>query len=215
MIREELRPTFISFILLTLITGVFYPLSVTCVAQVLFKEQANGSLIFKNDKAVGSLLIGQQFDDPKYFWGRVSATSPVPYNAAASSGSNYGPMNADFLKGIDTRIKTIKDADPSNTAPIPVDLVTASGSGLDPHISLAAAYYQIPRIGRVRSLSEDKIKEIISRNTQDRFMGILGEPTVNVLKTNLDLDDLQSGQLQLNKPKMVQNKEEIVNWKKI
>jgi len=188
MIREQLRPTFFAFVLLTLVTGVFYPLAVTGIAQVFFKNQANGSLIYENGKAVGSSLIGQQFDDPKYLWGRLSATGPVPYNAASSSGSNYGPMNDSFLQGVKARVQVIHDADPSNGAPVPVDLVTASGSGLDPHISPAGAYYQAARIARVRGIPEEKVKNILVKNTQGRFLGLLGEPAVNVLKVNLDLD---------------------------
>ena len=189
MIREQLRPTLISFILLTLITGVCYPLAVTGIAQVFFNNQANGSLILKDGKPVGSSLLGQQFDDPKYLWGRVSATTPA-YNASSSSGSNYGPMNADYLKGVEARVKFLRDADPANTAPVPVDLATASGSGLDPHISPAGADYQVSRIARLRDVSEEQVKSIIAKNTQGRFLGILGEPAVHVLKVNLDLDDL-------------------------
>ncbi len=188
MIREQLRPTFFMFILLTLVAGVCYPLFVTGMAQVFFKNEANGSLIIQKGKAVGSSLIGQQFDDPKYLWGRLSATSPMAYNASSSSGSNYGPMNADFLKAVDTRIKQLKDADLSQTRSVPVDLATASGSGLDPQISLAGAYYQAARIAHIRNIPEEKIKEIIKKNTQGRFLGLIGEPTVNVLKVNLDLD---------------------------
>ena len=190
MIREQIRPALISFVLLTLITGVFYPLAVTGVAGVFFKSQAEGSLILQNGKAMGSSLIGQQFDDPKYLWGRLSATSPA-YNAASSSGSNYGPMNADYLKGVEARVKALKDADPSNTAPVPVDLVTASGSGLDPHLSPAGALYQASRIARIRGISVEEVKNVILKETQGRFLGILGEPVVNVLKVNLDLDSLR------------------------
>ena len=188
MIREQLKPALFSFILLTLIAGVFYPLLVTGVAQSFFKDKAEGSLIYQNRSAVGSELIGQTFDDPKYFWGRPSATSSVSYNGAASSGSNLGPINPDFLKTVQTRVDTLKQADPSNPAPVPVDLVTASASGLDPHISLAAAYYQLPRIARLRNLSKEEVKKMIQKNTQNRFGGVLGEPVVNVLRLNLDLD---------------------------
>ncbi len=187
MIREQIRPTLVSFVLLTLLTGVAYPLFVTGIAQMLFKNQANGSLIFGDSKPIGSEFIGQPFDDPKYLWGRPSATSPT-YNASSSSGSNYGPMNPDYLKGVEARMKALKAVDPGNSAPIPVDLVTASASGLDPHISLAGAYYQVPRIARVRGISENTIKTIIHKNTEDRFMKVIGEPVVNVLKVNLDLD---------------------------
>ncbi len=187
MIREQIRPTIFSFILLTLITGVLYPISVTEIGQIFFKDQANGSLIIQNGKVVGSELIGQPFDDPKYLWGRPSATSPV-FNASSSSGSNYGPMNSDYLKAVEARVKTLKEADPTNQALIPVDLVTASASGLDPHISLAGAYYQVPRIARTRGMQESEIKKIIQKNMQGRLLGVIGEPTVNVLKVNLTLD---------------------------
>jgi K+-transporting ATPase ATPase C chain len=190
MIREQIRPTLVSLLVLTLITGIAYPLLVTGIAQTFFKNQANGSLIYQNAKAVGSSLIGQSFSDPKYLWGRPSATSPA-YNAAASSGSNYGPLHADFLKGVEDRVETLKAADPGNTARVPVDLVTASGSGLDPHLSLAGAYYQVPRIARIRELSEETVKEIIQKNTQGRFLGVIGEPVVNVLKVNLELEALK------------------------
>ncbi len=187
MIKEQLKPAFISFVLLTLITGLVYPLVVTGIAQTFFRHQANGSLIKQEDKVVGSKLIGQTFDDPKYLWGRPSATGPS-YNGAASSGSNYGPNHPDFLKAVEERVKVLKESDPSNTKLVPVDLVTASGSGLDPHISLAGAYYQVARIARVRGMDEEKIRGIILQNTQGRFLGLLGEPVVNVLKVNLELD---------------------------
>ena len=190
MIREQIRPALFSFVLLTLITGVLYPLSVTGIAKVFFRNQAEGSLIVKDGKTVGSELIGQSFDAPQYLWGRPSATSPV-FNASSSSGSNYGPMHADYLKAVGDRAKALKDADPSHQAHVPVDLVTASGSGLDPQISLAGAYYQISRIARIRRISEDRIKKIIEKNTQGRFLGLLGEPAVNVLRVNLDLDALK------------------------
>lgn len=187
MIREQIRPALVSFMLLTLLTGVAYPALVTGISQVLFKNQANGSLIFKNGKPIGSKLIGQLFDDPKYLWSRPSATSPA-YNASSSSGSNYGPMNPNYLKAVEARMKALKVADPGNAAPIPIDLVTASASGLDPHISLAGAYYQVSRISRVRGISENAVKAIIRKNTEGRFLKIIGEPVVNVLKVNLDLD---------------------------
>ena len=190
MIREQIRPALFSFVLLTLITGVLYPLSVTGIAKVFFTNQAEGSLIVKNGKAVGSELIGQSFDAPQYLWGRPSATTPV-FNASSSSGSNYGPINADYLKAVGDRVKVLKNADPSNQTLVPVDLVTASGSGLDPQISLAGAYYQVSRIARIRGLSEDQIKKIIEKNTQGRFLWLLGEPAVNVLKVNLDLDEVK------------------------
>jgi potassium-transporting ATPase KdpC subunit len=185
---SQLRPAFFMLLIFTLITGVIYPLVVTGIAQVVFPSQANGSLIMVNGKAVGSELIGQQFDDPKYFWGRLSAAG---YNAAASSGSNYGPMNPDLLKAVQTRIDALKAADPDNTLPIPVDLVTASGSGLDPHISIAAAQYQIHRVAAARGLSEADVRSLVNKSTDGRQFGFLGEPRVNVLKLNLALDGIQ------------------------
>jgi K+-transporting ATPase ATPase C chain len=190
MIREQIRPALLSFVLLTLITGVLYPLAVTGIGNIFFRKQAEGSLMIKAGKAVGSELIGQPFDAPEYLWGRPSATTPV-FNASSSSGSNYGPMNADYLMTVKDRIKTLKDADPSNPAPVPVDLVTASGSGLDPHVSPAGAYYQIARIARERGIAKEEVKKIIDQNTQSRFLGLLGEPAVNVLKVNLDLDEVE------------------------
>lgn len=187
MIREQIRPALISFIMLSVITGILYPLAVTGIAQTFFKKQANGSLIFKDGKPAGSALIGQNFDDPKYLWGRLSALSPA-FNAATSSGSNWGPLHADLAKAAETRVKALKDADPQNTAAVPVDLVTASGSGLDPHISLAGAYYQTSRIAKARGIPEGNVKEAIQKNTQGRFLGLIGEPVVNVLKVNLELD---------------------------
>lgn len=188
MMRTQLRPAVVSLALFTLITGVVYPLAVTGLAQVLFPYQANGSLMVKNGQALGSALIGQPFGAPKYFWGRLSATTPFPYNAAASSGSNLSPLNADLVKATQARINALRAADPGNTAPIPVDLVTASASGLDPHISLAAALYQVPRVARVRGLGEDQVRSLVMRFTEGRQFGILGEPRVNVLKLNLALE---------------------------
>ena len=188
MIRAQLRPAFVSFALLTIIVGIIYPLAVTGLAQVVFPYQANGSVMVANGQTTGSALIGQPFDDPKYFWGRLSATSPFPYNSAASSGSNYGPMNPAYLKAVQAQIDALKAADPGNTAPIPVDLVTASGSGLDPEISVAAALYQAPRVARARQLSEDAVRQLITQFTEDRQFGVLGEPRVNVLQLNLALD---------------------------
>lgn len=188
---KQFRPALVSLLLLTIITGVIYPLLVTGIAQVAFPAQANGSIIMKDGKAVGSGLIGQQFDQPQYFWGRLSATGPFPYNAAASSGSNYGPLNAALLDAVKGRVKVLKDADSANAAPIPVDLVTASGSGLDPHISIAAALYQVSRVARARGMSEDAVKALIDKNTEGRQLGFLGEPTVNVLKLNLALDGIE------------------------
>jgi K+-transporting ATPase ATPase C chain len=186
--RAQLRPAVVSLILFTVITGMVYPLAVTGLAQVFFPHQANGSLIVKEGQAIGSELIGQPFDDPKYFWGRLSATAPFPYNAAASAGSNLGPLNADLVEAVQARTNALRAADPGNTAPIPADLVTASASGLDPHISIAAALYQVPRVARARGLSEDQIQMLVEQFTEGRQFGILGEPCVNVLKLNLALD---------------------------
>ena len=183
-----LRPALVSLIFFTLITGVAYPLVVTGIAQVIFPFQANGSLIVKDGKVVGSALIGQTFDEPKYFWGRPSATSPFGYNAGASSGSNLSPTNPDLIKAVQGRVEALRAADPGNTAPVPVDLVTASGSGLDPHISPAAALYQVPRVARERKLAPDAVRALVERNTDGRFLGLLGEPRVNVLALNLALD---------------------------
>jgi K+-transporting ATPase ATPase C chain len=179
------------FALLAVITGVIYPYAITGVAQVVFPAQANGSLIYRNGQPVGSALIGQPFDDPKYFWGRLSATGPFPYNAAASSGSNYGPLSSALSDAVKARIDALKAADPTNSQPIPVDLVTASGSGLDPHISPAAALYQAPRVARARGLSEDQVQALVTQFTEGRQFGILGEPRVNVLKLNLALDEMK------------------------
>ena len=186
--RAQFRPAVVSLILFTVMTGMVYPLAVTGLAQVFFPRQANGSLMVKDGQAIGSELIGQPYDDPKYFWGRLSATSPFPYNAAASAGSNLGPLNADLLEAVQARIDALKAADPQNTAPIPVDLVTASASGLDPHISVASALYQVPRVARARGLSEDQVRTLVEQSTEGRQFGILGEPRVNVLKLNLALD---------------------------
>ena len=189
--RTQLRPALVSLAALTLITGLLYPLVVTGIAQVLFPQQANGSLILIDGKPVGSSLIGQPFDAPKYFWGRPSATSPFPYNAAASSGSNLGPTNDALMKAVQARIERSRLADPDNPLPIPVDLVTASGSGLDPHISPAAAEYQIRRIARVRGLDETVVRGLVSHHTEGRQLGVLGEPRVNALLLNLALDTLR------------------------
>lgn len=185
---KHLRPTLVALLLFTAITGVVYPLVVTGITQVIFPRQANGSLIVKDGKAVGSELIGQPFDDPKYFWGRPSATSPFAYNAGASGGSNLGPTNPDLQKQIQGRIEVLRAADPGNTAPIPVDLVTTSGSGLDPHISPAAALYQVRRVAKARGLAEDAVRHLVEQQVEGRQFGFLGEPRVNVLKLNLALD---------------------------
>ncbi len=194
--RAQLKPALIMLALLTLITGVIYPLVITVIAQVAFPAQANGSLIMKNGQAIGSHLIGQEFADPKYFWGRLSATSTYPYNAfdantlTASSGSNYGPLNPDLMKMVQGRIDALKAADPGNTQPIPVDLVTSSGSGLDPDISPAAAAYQVARVAQVRRLDVSVVQQLVAQHTEGRDLGILGEPRVNVLELNLALDAL-------------------------
>ncbi len=195
--KSQLRPAFFMLLIFTVITGVIYPLAVTGIGQVVFPKQANGSLIMVNGKAVGSELIGQQFSDPKYFWGRLSDTGDFPYNAfnaetlTGSSGSNYGPLNPALTKAVQDRIDALKAADPDNTLPIPVDLVTASGSGLDPHISIAAALYQVHRVATARGLSEAQVKSLVDKYTQGRQFGFLGEPTVNVLELNLALDGLK------------------------
>ncbi len=187
----QLRPAIVTLALFTLITGVLYPLAVTGLAQAIFPWQANGSLITRNGKVIGSELIGQAFNDPRYFWGRPSATAPFPYNAAASSGSNLGPTNPALADAVKSRIDELHKVDPDNTAPIPVDLVTASGSGLDPHISVAAALYQVPRVARERGLSEDQVRRLVGKYTEGRLFGFLGEPRVNVLELNLALDGTQ------------------------
>ena len=194
---SQLRPAFFMLLILTLVTGVIYPLVVTGIAQVVFPSQSNGSLIMAGGKAVGSELIGQQFDDPKYFWGRISATGTFAYNAfnaenlTASSGSNYGPINPALMDMVQARIDALKAADPENNAPIPVDLVTASGSGLDPHISIAAALYQVHRVAQARGLGDVEVKTLMDKYTEGRQFGFLGEPRVNVLKLNLALDGLK------------------------
>ncbi len=187
---KMIRNAVMALFLFTILTGIIYPLVVTGLAQAIFPDQANGSIIMKNGKPVGSALIGQQFEDPKYFWGRLSSTSPYPYNGASSSGSNLGPNNPDLIKAVQRRIEQLKSADPANKAKIPVDLATASGSGLDPHISPVAAEYQIARVARSRGIDEAKVRALAAAYTETRQFGILGEPTVNVLKLNLALDDL-------------------------
>jgi K+-transporting ATPase ATPase C chain len=177
-------------VVLTILTGLVYPLLVTGVAEVAFPHQAHGSLITHGSRAVGSELIGQPFSDPKYFWGRPSATSPVPYNAGSSGGSNLGPINPNLGKQVEERVAVLRAADPGNTRPVPVDLVTASGSGLDPDLSPAAAEFQVPRVARVRGLAESVVRDLVSAHTSPRFLGVLGEPRVNVLELNLALDEL-------------------------
>ena len=192
MFLKSFRTALISILLFTVLTGLIYPLLVTAVAQLVFPGKANGSILTKNGKAVGSELIGQPFSSPKYFWSRLSATSPVAYNAGASTGSNYGPLNPALLDATAKRVKDLKEADPQNTNRVPVDLATASGSGLDPHISVAAALYQLPRVARSRNVSERVIRSLVNQYTEGRQLGFLGEPRVNVLKLNLALDDMKS-----------------------
>ncbi len=187
---KELRPAVIAFIVLSMITGVAYPLLVTGFAQ-LFPGKATGSVIEVNGKAVGSALIGQPFSDPKYFWSRPSATSPQPYNGASSSGSNQGPTNKALAEAVADRINALRDADPGNQKPVPADLVTASASGLDPHISPDAAAYQIARVARVRNLSESRVRELVAAQSEGRTFGLLGEARVNVVRLNLTLDALK------------------------
>lgn len=186
--RTQLRPALVSLVVLTLITGFLYPLVITGVAQMLLPQQANGSLIMKDGKRVGSSLIGQPFEAPQYFWSRPSATLPFPYNAAASGGSNLGPTNPLLVTALQARIDGLKMVDPGNPLPIPVDLVTASGSGVDPHISPAAAEYQVRRIARVRGLDDTVVRGLVAQHTEGRQLGVLGEPRVNVLTLNLALD---------------------------
>lgn len=188
---KELRPAIVILALMTLLTGLVYPAAVTGIARIVFPRQAGGSLIARDGHLVGSALIGQPFDDPRYFWGRPSATSSFPYNAAASSGSNLGPSNPALAEAVRARMDALRAADPENKLPVPVDLVTASGSGLDPHISVAAAYYQVPRVARQRSLSQDQVRALVDAHTEGRQLGFLGEPRVNVLELNMALDSLQ------------------------
>jgi K+-transporting ATPase ATPase C chain len=187
MFRQYIRPAVFSFLALTIITGLIYPIFVTGIAKILFSKEVNGSLIYRDGKIIGSSLVGQPFDDPKYLWGRISATSPQ-YNASSSSGSNIGPTNPALIDEVNGRIKALKAFDPDNANPIPVDLVTSSASGLDPHISRAAAYYQIHRIAKKRGIPLNIVKNVIDKNTTMRLFGFMGEPTVNVLGVNLDLD---------------------------
>ncbi|MCX6685956.1 MAG: potassium-transporting ATPase subunit KdpC, partial [Methanoregula sp.] len=190
MMKKQVRPAVLVFVLLTVLVGILYPLVITGIAQLAFPVQANGNLIVHDGKVAGSALIGQPFTSPKYFWGRPSATPLVPYNAMGSSGSNLGPTNPALVDAVKARAEALHAADPMNTQPIPVDLVTASGSGLDPDISVAAAYYQIPRVARERNLSEQNVLALVSQYAEPRQFWIFGEPRINVLMLNLSLDDL-------------------------
>lgn len=188
--KDHIRPALMMFLIMTVLTGLVYPLAITGLAQLFFPEQANGSLIVRDGRVIGSKLIGQYFDEPAYFWSRPSATSPFPYNAAASSGSNLGPTNPALLDAVRARVAALRAVDPGNDSPVPVDLVTASGSGLDPHISPAAALYQLKRVARVRSLDESTVQALVTQYTEGRQLGFLGERRVDVLQLNLALDSL-------------------------
>lgn len=187
---SELRPALVLFVLLSLITGLLYPLAVTGVAQGVFPQQASGSLVTRDGQVVGSALIGQSFSDPKHFWSRPSATAPMPYNAALSSGSNLGPSNPALHDAVKARIAALREADPGNPLPVPVDLVTASASGLDPHISRAAADWQVARVARSRGVAEAYVHALVVQHTEGAWLGFIGEPRVNVLRLNLALDAL-------------------------
>jgi len=191
MMRTQIRPSLVTLALFTFLSGLAYPISVTAIAQWIFPYQANGSLMERDGQVIGSKLIGQSFTEPRYFWGRPSATESFPYNAAASSGSNLGPTNPSLEQAVRSRIQALQAADPGNASPVPVDLVTASASGLDPHISVAAALYQVPRVARERGLSEEQVRLMVEQSTEGRQLGFLGEPRVNVLVLNLALDGLQ------------------------
>ena len=192
MLLKQIKISLIATVLFTVLTGLAYPLVVTGIGQVLFPGKANGSLIKENGKIVGSELIGQPFIDPKYFWGRLSATAPYAYNAGASSGSNVGPLNPALIDAVKKRVADLKAADSTNTQPIPADLVTTSGSGLDPNISIAAAQYQLPRVARVRRMDIGQVQLLVNKYTKGRQFGFLGEPRVNVLELNLALDQAQT-----------------------
>jgi len=191
--KQHLRPALVSLLLLSAVTGLLYPLAVTGIAQMTMPKEANGSLIEEKGQVVGSELIGQSFTSPKYFWGRPSATGPMSHNAANSAGSNQGPLNPALEAAVKARVDALRAADPGNTAPVPVDLVTASASGLDPHISLAAARYQAPRVARERGLSVKDVQRLIEEHAEPTDLRVLGEPRVNVLKLNLALDRARQG----------------------
>jgi K+-transporting ATPase ATPase C chain len=187
----SVRPAVVLFLLLTVLTGFLYPLVVTGVAQLLFPARAAGSIVTRDGHAVGSRLIGQSFGDPRYFWSRPSATTPQPYNGTASGGSNLGALNPALLDAVRARVAALRSADPANRAPVPIDLVTSSGSGLDPEISLAAADYQAARVARARGLAPQRLQALIAEHTEGRLIGVIGEPRVNVLELNLALDALK------------------------
>lgn len=187
--KSTIRPALVLFAGLTIICGVIYPYAMTGIGKLAFADKANGSIIERNGVAVGSSLIGQSFSSPKYFWGRPSATAPMPNNASASGGANQGPLNPALIDAVKGRIAALKAADPTNTMPIPVDLVTASGSGLDPEISIAAAQYQVPRIARERGMSLPEVRNLVDKVSEGKLFGFFGEPRVNVLKLNLALDE--------------------------
>lgn len=186
--KLPLRPALTLFAVLSLVTGLAYPLAVTALAQAAFPERANGSLVVQDGQVVGSALVGQSFSDPKHFWGRPSATSPMPYNGANSSGSNLGPSNPALADAVKARVAALRAADPGQTAPVPVDLVTASASGLDPHISPAAAEYQVERVARARGLPAAQVRALVARHTEQPLLGFIGQARVDVLRLNLALD---------------------------
>lgn len=190
--KSLIRPLVVLFVILTAVTGLAYPAVMTVFGQAVFPSQANGSLIEQNGKVVGSALIGQSFDAPKYFWGRLSATAPMPYNAAGSGGSNFGPLNPSLADQVKARIAALREAGTDLSKPVPVDLVTASASGLDPEITPAAAAYQVERVAKARNLAPDAVAQLVAANTAGRQFGVLGEPRVNVLKLNLALDATQA-----------------------
>jgi potassium-transporting ATPase KdpC subunit len=185
---RQLKTSFLMLVAMTVLTGIIYPLAITGLAHILFPKQANGSLIVRGGRVIGSELLGQSFDDPKHFWGRPSATAPFPYNSAASAGSNFGPLNPDLAKNMEARRRALRAADPGNDKPIPIDLVTSSASGLDPHISPEAAEFQVARVARNRGVPIEVVRALVAKYTRGRQWGFLGEPTVNVLMLNLALD---------------------------
>jgi K+-transporting ATPase ATPase C chain len=190
MFTRLARPAVSLLIVMTVLLGLLYPVVVTVVAKTVFRSEADGSLVYRDGKLIGSTLIGQSFSDPKHFWGRPSATTPQPYNALGSSGSNLGPLNPALIKGVEDNLKALRAADPDNHLPVPVDLVTASASGLDPHITPAAAYYQAARVARARSLPLGQVEALIAKHEESALLGLYGERRINVLELNLALDRL-------------------------